>query len=332
MKHANISLFVPHMGCPHRCSFCNQKTISGSTRKLTPDEVTETLKKAVADGNEPQNTEIGFFGGSFTAIPREYMISLLEAAKPFTDKGYFGGIRISTRPDAVDEDVLGILKDFGVSAIELGAQSTDEDVLKLNRRGHTRQDITDASNLIKEKGFSLGLQMMTGLFGDTDEKSLKTCEDIIALKPDTVRIYPTVVLEGTELGEMYKNGTYSPQTLENAVSLCSELLRRFYDNGIKVIRLGLHSGGNVEDGFLAGPYHPAFGELCESRIYLEKAKKLLMDFPKNANVTLSVNPREISKMTGQKGCNKKALFEEGFKVIVKGAENLGKYEIQIRLE
>lgn len=332
MKHANISLFVPHMGCPHRCSFCNQKTISGSTRKLTPDEVTETLKKAVADGNEPQNTEIGFFGGSFTAIPREYMISLLEAAKPFTDKGYFGGIRISTRPDAIDEDVLGILKDFGVSAIELGAQSTDEDVLKLNRRGHTRQDITDASNLIKEKGFSLGLQMMTGLFGDTDEKSLKTCEDIIALKPDTVRIYPTVVLEGTELGEMYKNGTYSPQTLENAVSLCSELLRRFYDNGIKVIRLGLHSGGNVEDGFLAGPYHPAFGELCESRIYLEKAKKLLMDFPKNANVTLSVNPREISKMTGQKGCNKKALFEEGFKVTVKGAENLGKYEIQIRLE
>ena len=330
MKHANISLFVPHMGCPHQCSFCNQKTISGSVNTLTPKEVTETLEKAVCDNNDPQNTEIAFFGGSFTAIPREYMVSLLEATKPFIGKGYFSGIRISTRPDAIDSEVLKILKSFNVRSVELGAQSTDEEVLKLNRRGHTRQDIIKASQLIKEKGFSLGLQMMTGLLGDTDEKSLKTCDDIISLKPDTVRIYPTVVLEGTKLGEMYKKGEYAPQNLEDAVSLCSKLLKRFYDNNIKVIRLGLHSGGNVEDGFLSGPYHPAFGELCESRIYLECLRNLLKDFKGQTDVAVFVNPREISKMTGQKGCNKKALSDDGYRITVKGDENLNKYEIKIQ--
>ncbi len=330
MKHANISLFVPHMGCPHQCSFCNQKTISGSVKQLTPEDVTETLNKALLDNNEPQNTEIAFFGGSFTAIPREYMVSLLEATKQFIEKGLFSGIRISTRPDAIDTDVLDILKKYKVQSIELGAQSTDEDVLELNHRGHTRQDIFNASKLIKEKGFSLGLQMMTGLLGDTDEKSLKSCDDIISLKPDTVRIYPTIVLEGTFLGEMYKKGEYAPQTLSSAVSLCSKLLKKFYDSNIKVIRLGLHSGGNVEEGFIAGPYHPAFGELCESEIYLECARKLLKEVKDKKNITIYVNPREISKMTGQKGCNKKALFNDGYIVTVKGDENLNKYEIKIQ--
>ena len=315
------------MGCPHQCSFCNQKTISGSAKELTPRDVTQTLEKAISDNNQPENTEIAFFGGSFTAIPREYMVSLLETAKPFIDKGYFSGIRISTRPDAINEEVLEILKKYNVQSIELGAQSTDDEVLKLNRRGHTRQDIINASLLIKEKGFSLGLQMMTGLMGDTDEKSLKTCEDIIGLKPDTVRIYPTVVLEGTKLGELYKKGEYSPQTLEDAVNLCGKLLKKFYDNNIKVIRLGLHSGGNVEEGFLSGPYHPAFGELCESRIYLDCARKLMSELKPAEDITLYVNPREISKMTGQKGCNKKKLLNDGYRVTVKGDEKLSKYEI-----
>lgn len=328
MKHANISLFVPHMGCPHQCSFCNQKTISGSVKELTPQEVTQTLQRALQDNNNPETTEIAFFGGSFTAIDRGYMIELLEASKPFLETGSFSGIRISTRPDAIDEEVLSILGSYGVTSIELGAQSTDDDVLRLNHRGHTRDDIIKASHLIKEKGFSLGLQMMTGLLGDTDEKSLRTCRDIIALKPDTVRIYPTIVLEGTYLGELYKNGEYSPQSLENAVSLCAKLLKSFYDESIKVIRLGLHSGGNVEEGYLAGPYHPAFGELCESRIYLSVAEELLKA-KKKGNYTIYVNPREISKMTGQKQMNKKHLLSLGYSVTVKGKEGLEKYEVEI---
>ncbi|MBQ8183896.1 MAG: radical SAM protein [Clostridia bacterium] len=330
MKHANISLFVPHMGCPHQCSFCNQKTISGSVKSLTPDCVTETLRNAVKDKNEPLDTEVAFFGGSFTAIPRVYMISLLEASKPFIDAGYFNGVRISTRPDAIDEEVLGILKKYGVKSIELGAQSTDDEVLKFNKRGHTRQDIINASKLIKEKGFSLGLQMMTGLLGDTDEKTLKTSDDIISLKPDTVRIYPTVVLEGTELGELYKKGKYAPQTLENAVHICAVLLKKFHDNNIKVIRLGLHSGGNVEEGFIAGAYHPAFGELCESAIYLDILKNELKNSRNENEFTVFVNPSEISKMTGHKGCNKSELLKEGYIITVKGDESLSKYELKLK--
>ena len=329
MKHANISLFVPHMGCPHQCSFCNQKTISGSVKQLTPEDALNTLKEAESHNNNPENTEIAFFGGSFTAIDRDYMVSLLEVAKPFVDKGAFCGIRISTRPDAVDEEVLNILKEYHVTAIELGAQSTDEEVLRLNKRGHTREDIFKASQLIKANGFSLGLQMMTGLSGDTSRKSLKTADDIISIKPDTVRIYPTIVLEGTMLGEMYKKGEYKPQTTEKAVELCSILCQRFYKNNIKVIRLGLHSGGNVEEGYLSGPYHPAFGELCESGVYLNIAKERLKEI-KKGKITIFVNPREISKMTGQKGSNKEKLLSEGYKVTVKGDGSLNKYEIKIQ--
>lgn len=332
MKHANISLFVPHMGCPHQCSFCNQKTISGSVKPLTPDEVTATLKKAVADGVDPDNTEIAFFGGSFTAIERDYMLSLLESAHPFVESGKLSGIRISTRPDAIDNEVLGILKRFGVTSIELGAQSTDPEVLIKNRRGHTREDIFKASHLIKKRGFSLGLQMMTGLLGDTDEKALQTCEDIISLNPDTVRIYPTITLEGTHLGELYKAGEYEPQTLQGAVSLCGKLLKRFYDNDIAVIRLGLHSGGNVEEGYLAGPYHPAFGEMCQSAVYLENAVDLLKTLDiRNGKITLYVNPSEISKMTGQKGANKETLRSMGYNISVKGDNNLKKYEIKAEI-
>lgn len=333
MKHANISLFVPHMGCPHQCSFCNQKTISGSVKELTPEDVTETLNSALKDGNDPPNTEIAFFGGSFTAIPRDYMLSLLEASKPFIEKGHFCGIRVSTRPDAIDDEILDILKEYYVKSIELGAQSTDEEVLLLNRRGHTREDIIKASHLIKERGFSLGLQMMTGLLGDTDEKSLKTCDDIIALKPDTVRIYPTITLEGTRLGELFKGGQYKPQSLENAVDLCGELLKKFYDNNITVIRLGLHSGGNVEEGYLAGPYHPAFGELCQSAIYLDCAKETLAKRGiTGGDVTLYVRPSELSKMTGQKGINKEKLKALGYNVTVKGRDDLEKYEIKVENE
>lgn len=332
MKHANISLFVPHAGCPHQCSFCNQKTISGAVHELTPQAVTETLEKACKDNLNPETTEIGFFGGSFTAINREYMVSLLDAAKPYIEKGLFSGIRVSTRPDAIDREILSVLKEYKVTAIELGAQSTDEEVLLLNRRGHTRDHIINASELIKEYGFSLGLQMMTGLLGDTDEKSIKTCKDIISLKPDTVRIYPTIVLEGTYLGDLYKKGEYTPQTLDEAVNLCSVLLKMFYDENIKVIRLGLHSGGNVEEGYLLGPYHPAFGELCQSKIYLNILReKLKLKYPNGCNntVTVYVNPKEISKMNGQKSANRKILLEEGFSVAVKEKSTLNKYEIEM---
>ena len=232
MKHSNISLFVPHAGCPNQCSFCNQKTISGSVKELTREEVRATLLEAKKSNLSSPNTEIAFFGGSFTAIKRDYMLSLLEEAKPFLDDGTFSGIRISTRPDAIDREVLSVLKEYGVTAIELGAQSTNDEVLLFNRRGHTKEDIINASLLIKEYDFSLGLQMMTGLYKSTDERDIETAKDIISLSPDTVRIYPTIVLENTRLAELLKSGEYISPTLEATVSLCAKLLEMFNENNI----------------------------------------------------------------------------------------------------
>ena len=269
MKHINVALFVPDAGCPHRCSFCNQKTISGKVKPLEVSEIDQAVETALHNAGCNEG-EIAFFGGSFTAIDKVYMTELLERAFYFISKGLFKGIRISTRPDCINEEILTVLKKYGVTAIELGCQSMDDEVLRLNKRGHSSEAVINACSLIRKFGFELGLQMMTGLYGDTVEKSIETAEKIISLKPDTVRIYPTVVLEGTELCELYRNGEYNPQNTEEAAELCKTLLMMFDDADIRVIRLGLHSGGNVEDGFVAGAYHPAFREICESKIYLDK--------------------------------------------------------------
>ncbi|MBO5934998.1 MAG: radical SAM protein [Clostridia bacterium] len=329
MKHVNVALFVPHEGCPHMCSFCNQKTISGSAKKLTKEDIDEAVKIATARDYDKSDSEIAFFGGSFTAIDKEYMTYLLESSYPYVKDGLFKGIRCSTRPDAIDEDILELLKKYGVTAIELGAQSMSDNVLVMNDRGHTSADVVRASELIKYHGFELGLQMMTGLYGDTDESAIATAEKIISLKPDTVRIYPTVVLENTRLESLYEKGEYTPQTVEEAVNLCSKLLDMFNEASVKVIRLGLHSGGNVEDGFVAGAYHPAFRELCESRLYFEKCCRIIQQNNITGKITIYVSPSEISKMTGQKRSNIESFSRMGISAQVKPDANLGKYMLRI---
>lgn len=329
MKHINVALFVPHEGCPHMCSFCNQKTISGSAKKLTKDDIDDAVKIATEREYDKANSEIAFFGGSFTAIDKEYMTYLLESAYPYVKNGLFKGIRCSTRPDAIDDEVLTLLKKYGVTAIELGAQSMSDTVLAMNDRGHTSDDVVRASELIKAHGFELGLQMMTGLYGDTDETAVETAEKIISLKPETVRIYPTVVLENTRLAFLYEKGEYTPQTVDEAVKLCSVLLGMFNEANIKVIRLGLHSGGNVEEGFVAGAYHPAFRELCESRLYFEKCCELIKKNNITGNITIYVCPSEISKMTGQKRSNINLLASFGVYAKVKGDAELDKYEMRL---
>lgn len=331
MKHANIGLFVPHAGCLHCCSFCNQKTISGSVKELTQADVIKACETAIKSGNaEPESSEIAFFGGSFTAIEEDYMISLLEAAKKYIDEKYFKGVRISTRPDCIDERKLKILKEYSVTAIELGAQSMSDRVLLLNERGHSAEAVRKASRLIKDYGFSLGLQMMTGLYGSCYESDVYTAEELIALQPDTVRIYPTIVLENTALAKKLASGEYVAQTLEEAVELCSRLLLMFSENNIKVIRLGLHSGGNVEEGYIAGAYHPAFRELCEGRIYLEKILKVLENKDRQKQYIIEVPEKSISKAVGQSKRNEKALKNKGFYCKIKGNNSLSDYQIRVK--
>lgn len=314
---ANLSIFVPHVGCPHKCSFCNQNTITGQADIPHGADVKAVCEKAVASGLDISQTEIAFFGGSFTAVPRAYMLELLEAAKPYVNMG-FKGIRCSTRPDAISPEILDILKTYGVTAIELGAQSMCDDVLALNERGHTAADVESAASLVKQYGFTLGLQMMVGLYGSTPEKDIETARSLISLEPEEARIYPTVVLKNTRLGELYSAGIYSTYPLNDAVALCAELLEMFTQAGIRVIKLGLHSSQDVERDMLGGIYHPAFRELCESYIYRINMEKLMGT---EKEYTFTVPPKELSKALGQHRSNIEYFKQKGIKVSVKTDEN-----------
>ena len=307
MKKGNISIFVPHNGCPQQCAFCNQKTITGQQQQPTPDDVVKAVETALR--HKGYEYEIAFFGGSFTAIDRDYMNELLDAAAPYVKNGSVKGIRISTRPDCIDSEVLTLLKEKGVTAIELGAQSMDDAVLEANRRGHTAQDVVQAAQLVKAFGFELGLQMMTGLYLDTDDKAIATAEKIIALQPDTVRIYPTVVLKGTYLEELYDGKIYRPPTVDDAAALCTRLVPLFEKAQIKIIRLGLHASEELKKNMVAGAYHDAFGEIVQSRFLLNR----VLAYPPG-NYEILVNPRLVSRLKGQQKRNVYFLMEQGYNI------------------
>lgn len=330
MRHANIAVFVPHLGCPCQCSFCNQRTISGATKQPTAQEVIDACEKAKQNLSGDVCVQLGFFGGSFTAIERDYMLSLLSAAQSYIKSGFLnGGIRISTRPDCIDEATLALLKAYGVKAIELGAQSTDDACLAANRRGHTAQDIADAARLIKASGFELGLQMMTGLYRSSREKDIQTALDFIELKPDTVRIYPTVVLPKTMLGELYLSGEYQPDTLEETVELCCELLDMFEQANINVIRLGLHAEDGVAKNYLAGGYHPALKELCQGEMFYKKIHEALSELPRG-EYEIAVAAKCVSKAIGQKKKNINRLAELGYKCRVVVDNKAQNHEFTVR--
>lgn len=328
MAHNNVSIFVAHVGCPNICSFCNQHTISGSQSAPTIDEVRSTCEMAFNQIEDKSNTEIAFFGGSFTAIEKSYMVALLECVQDFIGKDKFIGIRISTRPDCITSEILDILKKYNVTAIELGCQSMKDSVLTANRRGHTAQDVYNACELIKSYGFELGLQMMVGLYTSTIQDEYYTMNEIIKLNPKTVRIYPTVVLKGTHLDELMQSGEYKLYSLDTMVDICSDFLTQFNNSGINVIKCGLHSSELVEAEMTGGYYHPAFRELCESRIYRNIIESIVKENPNRVNNAYSifVSSRYISMATGQKKSNIKYFKDRGILLSILGADNLNKYE------
>ena len=329
MKKGNIALFVPHNGCPHQCSFCNQRSITGVLSQPTQEDVSLAVKTALASKKDC-DYEIAFFGGSFTAIERGYMVSLLKAAHEYVTSGAVSGIRISTRPDAIDEEILAVLAQYGVTSIELGAQSMCDDVLKANLRGHTAQDVENASRLIKQGGFSLGLQMMTGLYKSDREKDIYTAEKFIEIRPDTVRIYPTVTLRGTLLGELFESGEYKPSSLSESVDLCALLLEMFGKNNIEVIRLGLHYSDELIQGMLFDNYHPAFRELCESKLMLGRFTQLCEEKGiRGGFCEVRVAPSCVSKFIGQKRANVNSIADRGIKVKVVSDKTIAPFDMRI---
>lgn len=281
---------------------------------------------AVPDENRFQ-TEIAFFGGSFTAIDRSYMTALLESAYPFVKSGAVRGVRCSTRPDKIDVETLDILKRYGVTAVELGAQSMSDEVLAANGRGHTAADVEKASALIKEYGFELGLQMMTGLYKSTPETDLETARKILSLAPKTVRIYPTVILRGTRLGELFERGEYVPYPFETAAAVCAEMLEMFEQAGVLVIKLGLHASETVETDLLGGYYHPAFREICEGLLFRKRIENNISECGK---YTVSVSPQSVSKAVGQKKSNLLYFAEKGAAVTVRPDSSLKNREIIVK--
>ncbi|WP_027339996.1 elongator complex protein 3 [Halonatronum saccharophilum] len=299
-----IPIFVPHLGCPHDCVFCNQEEITGVKRGLGYAEVIKKVDSYLETiPKRANNIEVAFYGGSFTGIDPLYQRELLKAAKDKLLKGDINGVRLSTRPDYIDEKVLDYLEDYGVTAIELGVQSLDEKVLKAAGRGHNREVVLKAVDLIKEYNFQLGLQIMPGLPGSSRESDFQTVKEIIQLKPDFVRIYPTLVIKGTQLASLYKSGHYIPLSLEDGVEISSTILEELNKAQIKVIRVGLQpSEGVNDDEVIAGPFHPSFRQIVESRIMLKKVEEKIDDNPIKT-LTITVNSKDISNLRGQKNHN-----------------------------
>lgn len=302
-----IPIFVPHMGCPHDCIFCNQRKITNHKDVIDREKIINYIEEYLSFFKNKDNyVEIAFYGGSFTGIDRQFMISYLEIANSFIKQGIVNGIRLSTRPDYINIEILDILKKYGVTTIELGIQSLNNKVLILNERGHSVECVYKSSKLIKEYGFKLGLQMMIGLYGDTFENSIFTAFEFCKIIPDFVRIYPTLVIKDTYLEKLFEMGKYIPLSLNDAIDLSKYLLIIFEVNNIDVIRLGLQSSDNIsKDGdIVAGPFHDSFRELVEGSIYLDLIESnIIRNNLNSCLVVLECSNNLISKIVGNKRKN-----------------------------
>lgn len=333
-RHVNIPIFIPHLGCPNQCVFCNQRTISGvSTFDLSSvDRIISDNLRTIPQGVE---TEVAFFGGSFTGIDRRLMIELLEIAKPYIDSGRINSLRCSTRPDYIDDEVLTLLDKYGVGTIELGLQSVSDYVLSSSKRGHNFGAECKAARLIVNRGFDLVGQMMIGLPGSDVADEIRTAEFIIASGAKAARIYPTVVFRDTELCDMCKNGTYTPLSLTEAVERSALVLERFINAGVDVIRIGLCSSENLlsDTTYYAGPNHAAIGELVINQYYLNVITQRIADINPNVGAALEIRiPRgSRSKVAGQKNRNKILLTDRFSLSDVTFAEDDGLPEYEFRV-
>lgn len=331
-----IPVFIPHAGCPHQCVFCNQVSITGAKPgAATLDKIRIQIRKFLNYKKENRGpVQIAFFGGNFLGLKQSEIKSCLGLAADFVSQGLVDGIRFSTRPDTIDKGRLDILKNYPVSIVELGVQSMDDQVLALTGRRQSAEDTIRAVEALKRRQLGIGLQMMVGLPGDTDARTLASARKIADLGPDCVRIYPTVVVENSRLAQWFKNGEYLPLSLENAVSLVKKVYLLFKQVGIEVIRMGLQTTDDLDDGttVLAGPHHPAFGHLVYSEIFYDDARAAIESAGSVANtLTIFVNPRSISKMRGLNNSNIKKLKNQ-FRfnsISVKPDSSLAENELRI---
>lgn len=306
MRHYNIPIFLPELACPFRCVYCNQFSITGKQQLPDIQDVKNTIDKYLDTFTEKDRVvEVAFFGGNFTGLPEKMQDDFLKIVQPYLEKGLIDGIRCSTRPDYIDEKRVKTLKSLGMKNIELGAQSTNDMVLRKCGRGHTFKDIETASQIIVNEGITLGLQMMIGLPFDSFENDLQTTKDIVRLGAKETRIYPCIVVKDTELERLYNNGEYKPLTLDDAVEQSATLYEYFNENDVKVLRIGLHTSEDLDGAaYVAGPYHKNFAEMVFSRIWGRKFDKI---DEKSDEIVIEVPESQLNHAIGYKGENKKKL-------------------------
>ncbi len=309
MRHFNIPIFIPHLGCPYDCIYCDQKKISARSQAPDDLQILDIIEQYLATITRPAEIEAAFFGGSFTAIQPDLQEHYLHLIQPYIARNLIRGIRISTRPDCIDDQTLVLLKRYAVKTIELGVQSLNDEVLLKSGRIYRAEDVEKSCALIKAAGFNLGIQLMVGLPGDNYDHDLETVRRTIAIAPQMVRIYPTLVLAGTRLEQLWQQGQYQALTLEQAIPVCRDMWLQFSKAEIPVIRMGLYPGeelrrpGNIQ----AGPFHPAFGELVEQAVFKQQAilavKLFQQQYGCQEEIVLGVNQRDLSKLLGRKRSN-----------------------------
>jgi len=312
MTQLIIPIFVIYHGCPNRCVFCNEKITAGDfPDRITEDTFRETVYRYLNNKRrKADNIQIAFYGGNFTGIDRTYQTRLLGFAQHFIEKGLVNSIRISTRPDYIDNESLNLLENSHVRTVEIGAQSMVDEVLNLSNRGHSAADVKNGIRILKKRGFETGIHLMVGLPGDTGSRFEYTVDETIALHPDTVRIHPTIVFSDTALAESYRNGDYRPMTIGEAIEHCKYALMKFEKADIPVIRLGLQTTREMEedDSIVAGPFHPAFRSLVEGSIFLDMASSLLEQTRiRDKEITFTVSPGDVSNLRGLRNQNLSTL-------------------------
>ena len=273
-----LPFFLPHAGCTYRCSFCDQKSIASQSIMPTAEDVEKSISEYTDHLTPDEKIQIGFFGGSFTGLDYEVQHAYLHAAMRHED--HLLGIRISTRPDMLDDKTLELLQKHQVRTVELGAQSLNNQVLRKNLRGHSAEDVIQGVASLKRWGFRVGIQTLPGLPLDTFENTIRTAEEVIQLEPDEVRIYPAVVFKRTLLAKWYLEGSYEPLTLNEAIEWCRCLEDKYETAKIPVIKMGLHASDTIsgDEGVVAGPWHPAFRELVDDASMLNRVCIILDRF------------------------------------------------------
>jgi len=309
--HYNIPIFIPHLACPFTCVFCNQKHISGIQEPLHVSQVVNKIEQTLSTIDTTCSVvEVAFFGGSFTCLEIDEQKKYLQVVKPYLDSGKIKSVRLSTRPDFINDEILSFLKTMRVETIELGVQSMDNEVLSLSGRGHTAEDVVKACELIKSYGLKLGMQMMIGLPGDTKKKSLLTAKKILALKPDCVRIYPTLVIKDTVLEKLYKDRVYEALSVENAAIWTMPVLKLFIENHIDVIKVGLHPSEEFDNGYslIAGPYHSSFRTIVMTHIWNNEFRNI--NETTQRDITITVPSNEYNNAIGYKAYNRNQLKDK----------------------